>query len=44
MNTTDLYRKTLEFACKAHEGQKTPSTSEKEIALPYFLHITEVMT
>ena len=44
MHHTDLYRKALEFACKAHNNQKMPSTSASETELPYFLHITEVMT
>ncbi|WP_338793337.1 HD domain-containing protein [Bernardetia sp. Wsw4-3y2] len=39
MNTTDLYRNALYFACKAHNEQKMPASE-----LPYFLHITEVMT
>ena len=38
-STIDLYRNALEFACKAHHGQKMPASE-----LPYFLHITEVMT
>ncbi len=39
LSTPDLYRNALAFACKAHNGQKMPASE-----LPYFLHITEVMT
>lgn len=39
MNRTDLYRKALYFACNAHNEQKMPASE-----LPYFLHISEVMT
>lgn len=35
----DLYRDALDFACKAHNEQKMPASE-----LPYFLHISEVMT
>ena len=35
----DLYRNALYFACKAHNEQKMPASE-----LPYFLHISEVMT
>ncbi len=39
MNNTDLYRNALYFACKAHNEQKMPASE-----LPYFLHISEVMS
>lgn len=42
-SNSDLYRDALYFACKAHEGQKMP-TSIPNVEFPYFLHITEVMT
>ncbi|WP_375563209.1 HD domain-containing protein [Bernardetia sp. OM2101] len=38
-STADLYRDALDFACKAHNEQKMPASE-----LPYFLHISEVMT
>lgn len=38
-STPDLYRDALDFACKAHNQQKMPASE-----LPYFLHISEVMT
>jgi len=43
LSTADLYRNALEFACKAHDGQKIPSFLPN-FEFPYFLHITEVMT
>ena len=39
MNTIDLYRNALDFACKAHNQQKIPASE-----LPYFFHVSEVMT
>ncbi len=38
-SNADLYRKALYFASKAHNEQKMPASE-----LPYFLHISEVMT
>lgn len=39
MHTIDIYRHALQFAAKAHQGQKIPASE-----LPYLLHIAEVMT
>ena len=39
MKSIDLYRDALDFAYQAHHGQKMPASE-----LPYFLHISEVMT